>query len=180
MRTVADLPWAGVSVQLHMRVRRFFCENAACPRRIFAERLGESLPAYARRTSRFAEAMCALAFAAGGEGGARLAHAQAMVVRPRTLLRLLSSCSLSSIAPPQVLGIDECAWKKGRTDGTIYVDLERKCPVALLPDRDADSVAAWLKLHPGVEIIVRDRSGLFADGALRGAPHATQVVDRYH
>jgi transposase len=180
MRTVADLPWAAVSVQLHMRVRRFFCENAACPRRIFAERLGESLPASARRTSRFAEALCTFAFAAGGEGGARLAHAQTMGASPRTLLRLLHSCSLPGIAPPRVLGLDEWAWKKGRTYGTIFVDLERKCPVDLLPDRDADSVAAWLKLHPGVEIIVRDRSGLFADGALRGAPQATQVVDRYH
>src|ERR1700674_5155212 len=91
MRTVADLPWAGVSVQLHLYVRRFFCDNATCSRRIFAERLGESLPASARRTRRFAEALCALAFAAGGEGGARLAHAQALGASPRTLLRLLSS-----------------------------------------------------------------------------------------
>ncbi len=180
MRTVADLPWAGVSVQLHLYVRRFFCDNTTCSRRIFAERLGESLPAYARRTSRLAEALCALAFAAGGEGGTRLAHAQAMGASPRTLLRLLHSSSLPGIAPPRILGIDEWAWKKGRTYGTIFVDLERKCPVDLLPDRDADSVAAWLKLHPGVEIIVRGRSGLFADGALRGAPLATQVVDRYH
>jgi transposase len=162
-----------VSVQLHLHVRRFFCDNASCSRRIFAERLGESLPAYAQRTSCLAEALCALAFAAGGEGGARLVHAQAMDASPRTLLRLLSSYSLPGMAQPRVLGIDERAWKKGRTYGTIL-------PVDLLPDRDADSVAGWLKLHPGVEIIVRDRSGLFAEGALRGAPQATQVVDRYH
>jgi len=79
-----------------------------------------------------------------------------------------------------VVGIDEWAWKKGRPYGTILVDLERKQPVDLLSDRNADSVKAWFETHPGVEIIVRDRSGLFADGARRGAPAAMQVVDRYH
>ncbi len=60
------------------------------------------------------------------------------------------------------------------------MDLERKQPVDLLSDRNADSVKAWFEEPPGVEIVVRDRSGLFADGAKRGAPAAMQVVDRYH
>lgn len=145
-----------------------------------AERLGTSLPAYARRTSRLMEALCTLAFAAGGEGGARLAHAQGLPVSPRTLLRLLYAFPLPERAPARVVGIDEWAWKKGRSYGTILVDLERKQAVDLLSDRNADSVKVWFKTHPGVEIIVRARSGLFADGARRGAPHAMQVVDRYH
>ncbi len=173
-------PGLGYVFVERLTVRRFFCDNTTCSRRIFAERLGEALPAFARHTNRLAKAWCAIAFAAGGEGGARLAHAQAMPVSPRTLLRLLESSLLPAASPPCVLGIDEWAWKKGRSYGTIVVDLERKQPVDLLPDRDAERVAAWLKKRSTVEIIVRDRSGLFADGALRGAPKAIQVVDRYH
>lgn len=180
VRTATDLPWAGIRVRLQITVRRFFCDNATCSRRIFAERLGEALPAFARRTNRLAKALCAIAFAAGGEGGARLAHAQAMPASPRTLLRLLEFSPLSTTSPPRVVGIDEWAWKKGRSYGTILVDLERKQPIDLLSDRNANSVKAWFETHPGVEIIVRDRSGLFADGARRGAPRAMQVVDRYH
>jgi transposase len=180
VRTVADVPWAGRGVRLEITVRRFFCDNVNCARRIFAERLGAELPAYARRTCRLIEALCTLAFAAGGEGGARLAHTQGLAVSPRTLLRLLYVFPLPKTAPARVVGIDEWAWKKGRSYGTILVDLERKQPVDLLSDRDAESVKAWFETHLGVEIVVRDRSGLFADGARRGAPAAMQVVDRYH
>lgn len=109
-----------------------------------------------------------------------MAHAQAMPSSPRTLLRLLESSLLPATSPPSVVGLDEWAWKKGRSYGTIFVDLERNQPVDLLPDRDAEQVAAWLKKRSSIEIIVRDRSGLFADGASRGAPKAIQVVDRYH
>lgn len=137
-----------------------FCNHATCSRRIFAERLGEALPAFARRTNRLAKTLCAIAFAAGGEGGARLAHAQAMPASPRTLLRKLSFSPPSATSPPRVVGIDEWAWKKGRSYGTIVVDLERKQPIDLLSDRDAESVKTWFQAHPGVEIIVRDRSGL--------------------
>ena len=103
-----------------------------------------------------------------------------MPISPRTLLRLLEASLLPATSPPRVVGLDEWAGKKGHSYGTIFVDLERKQPVDLLSDRDANSVAAWLKKHSSVEIIVRDRSGLFADGALRGAPKAIQVSDRYH
>jgi hypothetical protein len=90
------------------------------------ERLGEALPALARRTNRLTKALCAMAFAAGGEGGARLAQAQAMPASPRTLLRVLESSLLPATSPPRVIGLDEWAWKKGRSYGTMFVDLERK------------------------------------------------------
>lgn len=79
-----------------------------------------------------------------------------------------------------MIGIDEWAWRGGNRFGTLICDLERHRVIALLADREATSVAQWLRSHPTIEVVCRDRSGLFADGIRQGAPHATQVRDRFH
>ncbi|MDQ5854493.1 MAG: ISL3 family transposase, partial [Chloroflexota bacterium] len=179
-RTVADLPCVGRRLTISLRVRRFFCDVPHCAHKTFAERFGTVLPAYARRTVRLTDALRAVAFTAGGQGGARLAHALQMTSSPRTLLRILHAQPVPSFPAPRVVGLDEWAWKKGRNYGTLCVDLERHQPIDLLPDRSPDTVAAWLRAHPTIETIARDRSGGYTDGATRGAPQATQVADRFH
>ena len=109
-----------------------------------------------------------------------MAKLLAMPISRDTLLRLMRGIEIPKRKTPRVLGLDDFAWKKGDRYDTLLVDLEARCPVHLLADREAASVARWLREHPGVRLISRDRAGMYAEGAKRGAPRAKQIADRYH
>jgi transposase len=177
---LADLPLQGRPVLLRLRLRRLACTNPACKRRTFSEAVPTVAAAYARRSRRLGDVQRHLGLALGGEAGARLARRLAMPLSADTLLRMVCSTAPAAPAPPRVIGIDEWAWRRGRTYGTIIVDLERNAVVDLLPDREAASVAAWLRAHPGVEIVARDRAEVYGEGVRRGAPTARHVADRWH
>jgi transposase len=179
-RRLADLPWQGVAVRLSLLLRRFFCINDLCVRKIFAERLPKVAADFARRTLRLNESLTAVAFALGGEAGRRLAEKLGLLISADTLLRRIRQSADRLPATPRVLGIDDFAFRKRHNYGTLLIDLEARAPVDLLPDRESKTVSEWLKAHPGVEIVSRDRSMQYAEGITLGAPEAEQVADRWH
>jgi transposase len=182
-RTLADLPWNRVAVRIHLRSRKLFCDNATCERSIFTEPLPELAARYARKTLRLQEALYLIGYVLGGKAGARVALGLGLSASPDTLLRRVRQVTTENSTASKALrivGVDDWAFKKGHCYGTILVDLERRCLVELLPDRSCESLAAWLKKHPGIEIVSRDRAQVYAVGAREGAPEAEHVADRWH
>lgn len=178
--TLADLPSAGKALRFLIVVHRFFCENEACPRKIFAERLPELTKVYARRTTRGTETLAELGFALGGKAAAALSQYLGLKSSRMTILRILRHIPSPVVQTPNMLGVDDWAFRRSKTYGTILINLEDGSPVDLLPDRQAATLETWLKNHPGVQLISRDRGGEFARGARQGAPEALQIADRFH
>ena len=140
------------------------------------------VPHHARQTKRSGEIIAVVGRALGGRPGQRLMSRLGMPLSADTLIRQVKRAARRSALPQliRVLGVDDWAWCKGQTFGTILVDLERSQVVDLLPTRSADSLGEWLAQHPEVTTVSRDRQGVYAEGARRGAPEAVQVADRFH
>ncbi len=179
-RTLHDLPASGRAVTLVIQVRRFFCPKRTCPRKIFAEQLPELCRPHAQRTKRLQKALYQLGLAVGGQAGAEVGSQQGLSGSRDTILRLVRRAELPTAVPPKKVGVDDWAWKRGHRYGTLLCDLERAIAIDLLPDRSVETVAAWFVAHPSIELISRDGSSEYAAAALKGAPQAIQVSDKWH
>jgi transposase len=137
---------------------------------------------YGRQTERASEIIRLIGYVAGGLPGQRLLDRLSIATSDDTVLRRVRQKPLQEVRglPVRNLGVDDWAWRKGQDYGTILVNLDLHRVVDLLPDRAAESFSEWLKQHPGIVTIARDRCGIYAEGAALGAPQSQQIADRFH
>ncbi|MDX0432827.1 ISL3 family transposase [Sinorhizobium medicae] len=181
-RRLQDLPVQGQVVKINLALNRWQCRHRKCGRRTFTDRLPEIALPYMRRTERMAEIVGSIGHRMGGRPGEYLMHRLGMPVSDDTILRQLKRDNPASIQKDniRVVGIDDWSWRHSSRYGTIMVDLERHSVVDVLDDRSVESAKAWLRERPTIEVVSRDRCGLYAQAAREGAPQARQVADRFH
>jgi len=179
-RVLRDVACVGRRVQLFLTVRKFSCRNLLCQRKVFAERIPTFVEPWARMTIRYCQQITSIGLATCGKGGARLAARLGIQTTRQTILRRVMDLPDSLSGSLLFLGIDDFSFRRGFRFGTILVNLESRRVVDLLPDREADSSATWMRQHPDLMAVSRDRGGAYASAARVGAPQAIQYADRFH
>ncbi len=179
-RTIADVAFGGRHLVLKLLVRKWICPEASCSRHIFAERFPELVQRYARMTDRLIKALQSAGMITNGADATQIASSFGVPTTAKTIIRHVVQLPLPGEGSVRKVGIDEWAWKKGQCYGTILVDLEKRRIVQLLAERSVETSKVWLRKHPEIDLVLRDRGKLFREAATLGAPQAKQVVDRFH
>lgn len=171
-RVVKDLPCVGQQVRLILHVRTFFCETADCVRKVFAERLPQLVAPWTQMTTRLGEALQTIGLATCGKLGARLAAYLGIATSRTTIVRRIMALPTPQTEYVECLRLDDFAFRRGRTFGTVVVDLDAHQIIDLLPDRQSETAAAWMVAHPEITHVSRDRGAEYASAASTGAPQA--------
>lgn len=181
IRTLQDLPISGKVARIELIARKYFCDNPLCLRKIFTERFDSEIRPYHRRLIRSGDLLCRMALELGGNTGSVISGYVGIPVSSSTILRIIKRLDIKQESITSgIIGIDDWAFKKGKTYGTIVVDLVTRKVIDLLADRQSDTLAAWLQKHPEITLVSRDRYSPYATGIRNGAPQAQQVADRFH
>ena len=182
VRKVQDLPIFGKTVHLNVTAHEYSCINPECGAKTFVEDFDGFLQYYSRMTERCSDLICTLALETSCEGSARICKAMGIKTSGDSIIRLLIKRyeNQPSLTCGAIVGVDDFAFKKRHTYGTIIVDEATHKTVALLNGRDGDSLEEWLKSNQHVKAVTRDRASAYAKVITEVLPDAMQIADRFH
>ena len=178
-RTISDLPIFQSKTIILLKTRKFKCVNKQCQRKVFSEQTPAILR-YSRRTERAEKLLDTLAIELTGRLGSILSKQLNLYVSSSTMTRIAHNLPLPDIVRPKVLGVDDWAYRKGVSYGTVLIDMETSRPIDLLPSRDGKVLKDWLLNNNDVMIVSRDRASSYAAAIIEACPGAIQIADRFH
>jgi transposase len=178
-RHLADSPAGGAPVVLELTLRRLVCTNLDCALQTFHEQVPGLAERYARRTPPLAGLVATVAVALAGRAGSALLAAAGVLLSRTAVLGALMALPEPAGSAPEAIGVDDFALRRGQRYATVIIDAVTRERLDVLDGRLAVTLEAWLKGHPGVNLVCRDRSTAYAAGARDGAPQAVQVADRW-
>ncbi len=178
-RTISDLPVFQNKTTIILKTRKFKCQNPQCNRKVFSEQTPYILR-YSRRTKRVSKILDSLSIELTGKLGSMLSGQLLISVSSSTITRIVHKQRLPRIIQPKVLGVDDFAYRKGISYGTILIDMETSRPIDILPSREGKELKKWLSKYPDVKIVTRDRASSYSSAINEICPDAEQVADRFH
>jgi transposase len=181
-RTVQDLPILGKNVKLEINSYEYYCSNAECGQKIFIEEYDGFLSKYDRMTRRCEDLIRVLGMETSSEGASKICQSMGIKVSGDTIIRLIKSYASKADEPPcgTTIGVDDFAYRKGKTYCTVVCDEETRRPIAVLEGRDGESLKEWLKSRKHVTKVTRDRASAYAKVISEVLPEAMQIADRFH
>lgn len=181
-RVVQDLPILGKQVMLDMQIYDYACDSETCKSFAPTETFDGFLNYNSRMTNRLEDFVCVLATETSCEASARIMRSMKIKISGDTVIRLLLKRYSAQPAKTcgSVIGIDDFAYKKRHTYGTIIVDEETHEPVAILDGRDGATLKDWLRQNKHVTTVTRDRASAYAKAVEEILPDCMQIADRFH
>ena len=181
-RKVQDLPMLGKRVMLHITLHEFQCSNPNCSTSSVSENFHGFLNAYSRMTERLVDFILTVALETSCEASARILKTMKIKISGDTIIRLLLHRYSKQTTPicGAKIGVDDFAYKKRQTYGTVIVEEETHQVIAVLDGRDGSTLKEWLKQNKQVTMITRDRANAYTKAIEEVLPHAIQIADRFH
>ncbi len=179
IRTISDLPVFQCRTIILLKTRKFKCVNTLCKRRVFSEQT-PVIMRYSRRTNRVSRILESFAIELTGKLGSIMSNQLLISVSCSSITRIAHGQLLPEIKQPRVLGVDDWAYRKGVSYGTILIDMETSRPIDILPSRKGKDLKKWLMKYNDVQIVTRDRSSSYSSAIDEACPTAVQVADRFH
>lgn len=180
VRTIRDLSILGLGVTIHFQARKFYCTNRNCSHRTFAEQPGTEIFRYRRRTRRCEVMVAQQSTSCSSNMASLMLNAMNILISGRTVLRDLHRITVPDIPSVRRIGIDDWAFRKGVTYGSLIIDLDTGAFLALLGDRGKDSFTNWLDRHPNVDMVSRDRSSDYSAAISSTQRDILEIADRFH
>ena len=138
----------------------------------FREQVPGLLERYQRRTVRLTGQLHCVVRELAGRASARLLPVMGITAGRDTALRTLLGIALPERAVPSALGIDDFALRRSCSYATVLIDADTGTRIDVIPGRGTQTVADWLRTHPGVRIVCRDGSTAYAQAVREALPGA--------